>query len=62
MPEIGDEVRAEEIGKVGRAKHVWVFCPSCKEERWTMRQSNASNTFRLCKPCNIRINAKRFHI
>ena len=64
MPEIGEEVKAEVIGKSGGKgkKFVWVYCPSCDEERWVHKQSNLSNLSRLCKPCNIKQNAKAFHL
>jgi len=37
MPEIGDRIRGDKIGKSGAgAGHYWVFveCPVCKCQRW----------------------------
>ena len=64
MPEIGEEAKAEDIGKSGgRRKHVWVFCPVCKEERWVNKRYRlGNNTFRLCRACNIRSAARQFSI
>jgi len=63
MPEIGEETRADSIGKAGNGrKYVWVFCPVCKEERWVYKKYTKSPTARLCQDCNIRTNAKKFHL
>ena len=36
MPELGDIQRGREIGKIGGAKHnyIWSACEDCGEERW----------------------------
>ena len=56
MPNIGDEIRGKEIGKIGKRtvemqKFVWVGCPDCKEERWTQKKPvfsiNHAKQFRL---------------
>ena len=63
MPEIGEEIRAEDIGKAGGGKkYVWVFCPVCEEERWVVKKPTLGNTSKLCRDCNIHINATRFSI
>jgi len=68
MPNIGDEIRGKEIGKVAdsakRQLHVWVRCPYCLKERWAQKKSSwnrMSNRTRLCILC-ARNNAKTFRI
>ena len=69
MPNIGDEIRGKELGKIGSRNvemqmFVWVWCPDCKEERWTQKKSvfnPVNNTMRCCSQCAIN-RAKRFHI
>lgn len=63
MPEIGEEIRAEAIGKPGGGKkYLWVVCPVCREERWANKSSTLSSKSRLCKNCAIRSASKRFHL
>ena len=63
MPEIGEEIRASDIGRGKNNKRfVWVICPVCREERWAHKASTLSSKSRLCKDCSIRAAAKRFHI
>jgi ribosomal protein S27E len=65
MPTVGDEIRGEDIGRIGgsaRSKFVWVHCPSCNEERWTQKKSSlnpVNNTIRRCAKCAIKY-AKQF--
>ena len=47
-PQIGDVKLANEIGKTGRTKYVWVKCPVCKLERWAHSKLHLSPTLRLC--------------
>ena len=69
MPNIGDETRGKEIGKVGSRnvemqKHVWVRCPICSNERWAQKKSTinpVNNRSRLCPPCTL-LNAKTFRL
>ena len=68
LPNIGDEIRGKDIGKVGynaeRLKHVWVKCPNCLEERWAQKKSTliaVGNRIRLCAPC-VKNTAKTFRI
>ena len=63
MPELGEEINAEDIGKPGgKKKYLWVVCPVCREERWAYKASTLGNKSRLCKKCNIRSAGKRFHL
>jgi len=73
MPEIGEEIRASEIGRgqyskkfvwVGQysKKFVWVLCPVCREERWAHKASTLSSKSRLCRECSIRSAARQFHL
>lgn len=63
MPNIGDEIRASEIGKEGQRIFVWVQCPKCYEERWAIKKSSpyqrSGNSKRLCRPCTTK-NASKF--
>ena len=69
MPNIGDEIRGKEIGKIGKRnvemqKFVWVRCPDCKEERWTQKKpvfNPVNNTSRRCYRCAIN-HAKQFRL
>ena len=68
MPNIGDEIRGEELGKESSSAkqliYVWVKCPHCLEERWTQKKSElnpANNRTRLCLLC-VRNNARTFSI
>lgn len=49
-PNIGDLARSKDVGRQGRAIHVWEACPECRTERWVKR--NARGT--LCTSCAIR--------
>ena len=63
MPEIGEEIRASEIGRgLYNKKFVWVICPACREERWAHKASTLSSKSRLCKDCAIRSASKQFHL
>ena len=69
MPNIGDEIRGKEIGKMGSRNiemqmHVWVRCPDCDEERWTQKksaQNPVNNITRYCPQCAIH-RASHFRI
>ena len=66
MPNIGDEIRGKEIGKIGSRNiemqmHVWVRCPDCDEERWTQKKSAVNNITRYCPKCTIN-RASHFRI
>ena len=53
MPEIGEIVKAKEIGKrgsLGNQKYVWTACKSCGKERWTQVRSDKKFS-RLCLHC-----------
>jgi len=63
MPEIGEEIRASEIGRGQYSKKfVWVLCPVCREERWAHKASTLSSKSRLCRECSIRSAARQFHL
>ena len=49
-PKVGDLARSKDVGRQGRAIHVWEACPECGTERWVKR--NARGT--LCVSCGIR--------
>jgi len=68
MPNIGDEIRGKELGKVGRNAerliHVWVKCPYCSAERWVQKKSAinpVNNKSRLCPLC-AKNKAKTFRL
>jgi len=49
-PQIGDIARSEDVGREGRAIHIWEACPQCGMERWIKRNTSGS----LCKGCAVR--------
>ena len=68
MPNIGDEIRGKDIGKINckaeRFLYVWVKCPQCLEERWAQKKSSwdsGNNKTRVCLSCNIN-RAKTFRL
>lgn len=52
-PSIGDIATAKEVGRMGRALHVWEACPSCGTERWI----KLNTTGVLCKSCALRLHS-----
>ena len=67
MPELGEEARAEDIGRNGGGrKFSWVVCPRCNEERWVHKKTGISggnaNKSRLCKECAIFAAKHGFHV
>ena len=52
MPQIGDTVKAEAIGKKGHITYIWVKCPQCKKERWAIPNNmRVSKKGGICRSC-----------
>ena len=51
MPELGEKIRGDAIGRVPTNYYVWVECPVCEAGRWTSPKGpyqQAKNKRRLC--------------
>jgi len=49
-PKLGDIASSKDVGRTGRAIHIWEACSDCGTERWIKR--NTSGT--TCKSCALR--------
>ena len=58
MPDIGDIVYAEDLGRIGRRKYIWAECPDCHLQRWAAMKTLDKGTRRRCQDC-IRASVKR---
>ena len=51
MPELGEKIRGDAIGRVPTNYYVWVGCPVCEVGRWASPKGpyqQALNKLRLC--------------
>ena len=58
MPDIGDIVRASDLGMVGGRKYIWTQCPDCHLQRWAVIRTLDRSPYRQCQDC-VRAKAKR---
>ena len=55
---LGDIARGWEIGKHPRHKYIWVTCPQCTTERWSLWGHAKLRVSVLCQSCNMSRNRK----
>ena len=50
MPQLGEIIKAEQLGRVGRDKFIWIACSRCGEERW-VRLAKDKPMYMRCRTC-----------
>ena len=58
MPEIGDIIRASDLGMVGGRKYLWTECPDCLGQRWAVIKTMDRSPYRQCQDC-VRASIKK---
>lgn len=62
MPQVGDCIRGDKIGKRANDYYAWIKCPVCHKERWVLGWKLALPNFTgLCQLCNGKRNKSRWN-